>query len=93
MAHALTVEFSDGVVNALIQIVGGGEGLMGQLMTLQITPNPLDIIEFGGVFWQPLDAQQCARAARAAVVALLVWIGPLSRTNTVGLVAVPGLGP
>jgi hypothetical protein len=35
MAHALTVEFSDGVVNALIQIIGGGEGLMGQLMTLR----------------------------------------------------------
>jgi hypothetical protein len=34
MAHTLTVEFGDGVVNALIQIVGGDEGLTGQLMTL-----------------------------------------------------------
>src|SRR5215217_8199207 len=94
MAHALTVEFSDGVVNALIQIVGGGEGLMGQLMTLQITPNPLDIIEFGGVFWQPLDAQpvrpcrQGCRGCRAGMDRTVVenqhgWLGRRARPGAV----------
>jgi hypothetical protein len=73
MAHALTVEFGDGVVNALIQIIGGGEGLMGQLMPLQITPNSLDIIEFGGVFGSHSMLSQCARPARAAVSA--GWYG------------------
>jgi hypothetical protein len=73
MAHALTVEFGDGVVNALIQIVGGGEGLMSQLMTLQITPNSLDIIEFGGVFWQPLDGQPvrpCRQGCRGCLAGM-----------------------
>src|SRR6478736_4511760 len=36
---------------------------------------------------------QWARSARAAWLALLVWIGPLSRTRTIGLSATPDLGP
>ena len=91
MAHALTVEFGDGIVNALVQIIGDGKGLMGQLMTLQITPNSLDIIEFGGVFGSRSMLSQCARPARAAMIAALVWIGPLLRPNTRGLLTMHGL--
>ena len=77
-------------------LVEGGdvcEGLVGEVMGLKIAPDRLDFVEFGGVFRQPLDVSQCARAARAASERLLVWIGPLSSTNTTGLACRPGCGP
>jgi hypothetical protein len=36
---------------------------------------------------------QWARAAKAAMAALLTWIGPLSSTMTTGLIGSPGRGP
>jgi hypothetical protein len=46
-------------------LVEGGdvcEGLVGEVMGLKIAPDRLDFIEFGGVFWQPLDGEPvCAR--------------------------------
>ena len=36
---------------------------------------------------------QWARSANAAWLALLTWIGPLSRTRTTGLFGIPGLEP
>ena len=41
-------------------LVEGGdvcEGLVGEVMGLKIAPDRLDFIEFGGVFWGPLDGE------------------------------------
>ena len=41
-------------------LVEGGEvyeGLVGEVMGLEIAPDRLDFIEFGGVFRQPLDGE------------------------------------
>src|ERR1700758_4122423 len=47
----------------------------------------------GAYFGSHSTLSQDARAASAARVALLVWMGPLSRTSRTGLVVLPGLGP
>jgi hypothetical protein len=34
-----------------------GEGLMGEVMRLEVVPDNFDVIELWGVFWQPLDSE------------------------------------
>ena len=65
----------------------------GQALRFEIVPDRFDVVEFGRVFGQPFDGEPVGRAARAAIVALLTWIGPLSSTMTTGFVGRPGLGP
>ena len=66
------------------------EGLVGEVMGVKIAPDRLDFIEFGAYFGSHSRVSQCARAARAASDRLLVWIGPLSSTSTIGLGCRPG---
>ena len=40
-----------------VERVGVCEGLVGKVMGLEIAPYRLDVVEFGGVFWQPLYGQ------------------------------------
>ena len=63
------------------------------MMGFERFPIALDIVEFGRIFGPPLGVSQCLRSAGAAGVALLAWMGPLSRTMVTGLHAAPGLGP
>jgi hypothetical protein len=44
-------------VNGLVEIVGAGEGLVGQMMGFEITPDGLDVVEFGRVLGQPFDGE------------------------------------
>ena len=34
-----------------------GEGLMGEVMRLEVVPDDFDVFEFGRVFGQPLDGE------------------------------------
>jgi len=45
----------DGILNGAGKLVGVGESLMGEEMAFQIAPIAFDVIEFWGIFWQPLD--------------------------------------
>ena len=54
---ALEVHFGDGVVDGTVEMIGVGEGLMSQEVTLQITPGSLNVIQFWGIFWQPFDGE------------------------------------
>src|SRR5574340_539950 len=54
---ALTVEIGDGVMDGLVERIRVDEGLVGEVMGLEITPDRLDVIEFGSVFRQPLDGE------------------------------------
>jgi len=51
------VQSFDGCVDFAVESVGIGEGLMGQMMRLEIVPDNLDIVELGRVLRQPLDGQ------------------------------------
>jgi len=71
-----------------------GEGLMCEVVRLEIVPDDLDVIEFGGVFGQPLNGDPvCPQTASTARERLLKWIGPLSSTSTTGLTRWPSMGP
>src|SRR5829696_7236842 len=47
----------------------------------------------GANFGSHSTVSQCARSAKAARVALLVWIGPLSNARTTDRATSPGAGP
>ena len=55
--HSLLIKVIDGRVDRLVERVDVGEGLMGEVMRLQIVPDDLDIIEFGRIFGQPLNGE------------------------------------
>ena len=81
------VEVLDGVVDGGFEIVDVGEGAVGEVVRLEVSPHCFDVVEFGGYFGSHSTVSQCRRASSAARLALLVWIGPLSRTITTGLVS------
>ena len=45
------------MVDALVEDVGISEGLVGEMMGLEVTPDDLDVVEFGCIFRQPLDGE------------------------------------
>ena len=57
IGDALAVEINDGVMDGLVERVGVGEGLVGEVMGLKIAPDRLDVVEFGRVFRQPFDGE------------------------------------
>src|SRR5262245_24792402 len=44
-------------MNCLVENIGIGEGLMGEIVSLEIMPNDLDIIEFRCIFRQPFGGE------------------------------------
>ena len=48
--HALTVEIVDGGVDGLVESGDVGEGLVGEVMRLEVVPDHLDVVEFGRIF-------------------------------------------
>jgi hypothetical protein len=44
-------------MDRLVECVGISEGLMGEMMRLEVAPDEFDVVQFGGVFWQPLDGE------------------------------------
>ena len=44
-------------MDGLIEILGIGESLMGEMTGFEIAPHPFDVVEFGCVFGQPLDRE------------------------------------
>jgi hypothetical protein len=93
MDHSLPVEFLDGGMDRLVERGEIGEGLMGEVMRLEIVPDDLDVIEFGRVFGQPFDCEPVCPGRECARESLLTWIGPLSSTSTTCLAFRPGMGP
>ena len=55
--HAFAVKVADGGVNGVVEFDDVSEGLVGQLIRLQIVPDDLDVVQFRGVFWQPFDRE------------------------------------
>jgi hypothetical protein len=67
-----------------------GESLVGEMMSLEVIPDHLDVVEFGRIFRLPLDREPVGSLGERRQVALLTWIGPLSSTMTTGLMGIPG---
>jgi len=54
---SLLVQGGHGCMDGALEGVGVSEGLMGEMVRLEIVPDNLDVVEFGCVFWQPLDGE------------------------------------
>src|SRR5436305_2254864 len=57
MAASFGIEFPDGVVDGLIEVVRSGERLMSEVMPLQVAPETLDVVQLRSIFRQPLDGE------------------------------------
>src|ERR1700734_303960 len=55
--HALTVKVCNGCMDGFVECGAVGEGLMSEVMRLEIVPDHLDVIQFWRVFWQPLGRE------------------------------------
>jgi hypothetical protein len=54
---SLLVQGGDGCMDGAVEGVGVSEGLMGQMVRLEIVPDHLDVVELGCVLRQPLDGE------------------------------------
>ena len=68
------VQSLDGVVDGSVE--GVGEGLIGGIMGFEVAPDGFDVVEFGRVFGQPLDAQPMGSAN-----GLSQWAQPMGSAN------------
>src|SRR3954471_12015830 len=57
MAVSFGVELDDGLLDGAIEVISTGEDLMGEVMPLQVAPDPFNIVELRRVFRQPLDPE------------------------------------
>ena len=71
MAASFGVELDDGFVDGAIEVIRAGEGLMSEVMPLQVAPDPFDVVELGSVLRQPLD-----RVSGGAIVYHLLIADP-----------------
>jgi hypothetical protein len=58
------VEAGDSVRDGAFESVCIGEGAVGELMLLEVTPASLDVVQLGGVFRQPFEGEPGARGER-----------------------------
>src|SRR6516165_6488458 len=54
---SLLVQVGHGCMDGAIERIGVSEGVMGEMVRLEIAPDHLDVVELGCVFWQPLDGE------------------------------------
>jgi len=67
---------------------------MGEFRFFHLTPDDLDVVEFGRIFGQPFDDEPVAPCLESRQGGLAGVDGPLSSTITAGFVeGAPGLGP
>ena len=50
MAMALRVELGDCVLDGAVEVIRAGEGLMSEVMPLQVAPDPFNVVQLGSVF-------------------------------------------
>jgi len=93
MGDALAVEIGDGVMDGLVERGGVGEGLVGEMMSLKVAPDELDIVEFGRVFRQPFDGEPVCAGGQGVKRAFAGVDRTLSSTRTTGLACRPCCGP
>src|SRR3954447_15873625 len=57
MTASFGIEFPDGIVDGLIEVVRSGEDLVGEVMRLQVAPDPFNVVQLRSIFRQPLDCE------------------------------------
>src|SRR3712207_1057033 len=57
MAVSFGVEVDHGLVDGAIEVLRSGEGLVSEVMSLQVAPDRFNVVELWGVCRQPLDRE------------------------------------
>src|SRR4051794_17472684 len=57
MAVSLGVELSNRFVDGAVEVIRTGEGLMSEVVPLQVAPETLDVVQLRSIFRQPLDPE------------------------------------
>jgi hypothetical protein len=65
MRLSLVVEAGDSVMDGMVESVGIGKGVVGEIMLLEVAPASFDIVQLGGVFRQPFEGEPGALGKRA----------------------------
>ena len=50
MAASFGIELHDSFVDGTIKVVRAGEGLVSEVMPLQVAPDPFNVVQLGSVF-------------------------------------------
>src|SRR4051812_27428496 len=57
MAVSFGIELHDSVGDGTVEVIRAGEGLVSEMMSLQVAPETLDVVQLRGIFRQPLDRE------------------------------------
>jgi hypothetical protein len=57
MAVSFGIEFHDGFMDRAVEVIRAGEGLVSEMMPLQVAPENLDVVQLRSIFRQPLDRE------------------------------------
>lgn len=90
--HALFIEGVDGVMDGSIERVGIDEGLVGEMMGLEIAPDGFDVVQLRGVFGQPLDGEPVGAGGQGCLRDLAGVDWPVVLDQHHGLGGLTGLG-
>src|SRR3712207_871026 len=55
IAASFSVELDHGLLNGAIEVIRAGEGLVGEVMPLQVAPDPFNVVQFRSIFRQPFE--------------------------------------
>ena len=70
MAISFTVELHDGLMDRVIEVFGAREGLVSELVSLQVAPELFDVVELRSVFGQPLDPEPVGTFGKSRLASL-----------------------
>src|SRR4051812_8374256 len=70
MAISFTVELHDGLMDRVIEVFGAREGLVSELVSLQVAPELFDVVELRSVFEQPLDPEPVGTFGKSRLACL-----------------------
>jgi len=57
---SLLVATGDSVRDGVVESVRIGEGAVGELLLLEVAPASFDIVQLGGMLWQPFEGEPSA---------------------------------
>src|SRR3954471_22256523 len=57
MAVSFGIELHDSFMDGAVEVIRAGEGLVSEVVPLQVAPDPFNIVELRSVFRQPLDRE------------------------------------
>ena len=80
-------------MDGLVECGGVGEGLVGEVMRLEVAPDPLDVVEFRCVFGQPLDGEPVCAGGQGGERGLADMDRPIVLDQHDRLGWPPGIGP